>query len=615
MKNFVFIAIVMSACLAACSSNEDARSCTKKSDCEVGEICQDGVCVDEPECSSDKPCADDSKRCVDGKCVSKPRPEEKKEDGEPCTEHDECLSAYCNADGVCAKAPQCSDTRPCSGDKMCKDGVCIDKNSNGSSCESHEVCKSGYCSEQGTCAEKPECSDESPCADASKMCRDGKCVEKNSNGSSCGSHEVCKSGYCSEQGTCAEKPECSDENPCADASKICQDGKCVDKPECSDENPCADASKICQDGKCVDKPECDILTPCADPKKTCRNGKCVEKTEECVSDSECGSGRICDNKHCVAEDSCSITRTCADKKICRDGKCIDMPHTACDANTPCAGDGMTCVAGKCVACKCGESEVCQADGSCVERDVSVTKGIKAGDVCTWSADFAFCEGNRYFTCTKAQGAENFTVGVRDCGAEICAQSPTDGWNCYEPCPVEGDIYGACWDDYNAAEQIHTALSFKTQCTKTDQGLIWTFTEGYEVCKGACVDGSCVNVPDAYGQVCYNSSFESFCQGDWNLFCTANGNSLGFVAGEDCVNGYAKDSEKFYCAYNSDRAPECVTACSEEGKTQSFCHDNGYGSTMSDKRTCRKGADGKLAFFLDSYSICKKGCDAKTGECL
>ena len=567
MKRLPFIALAICACLSACSStSDDAKTCSNHRDCDTGDICQNGFCIPEPECWAAKPCVDDNKRCDNGKCVDKPAPTPKKANGESCSAHDECVSSYCGFDRTCANAPACSDSMPCSnGDQYCDNGVCIDRIANGKPCNSSIVCKSGFCNAQKTCETKPECDDANPCADKTKICKNEKCVDK---------------------------PECDDANPCADKTKICKNEKCVDKPECDDANPCADETKVCQNGKCIDK----------------------DKVEECVSDSECGNGKMCDNKQCVDADSCSITRTCKDKKVCQNGKCIDKPHTTCDSKTPCTATGETCVAGKCVACQCGNGEICTADGTCIDKNTSKLKNIKVGDVCEWSPDFKFCDNNRLFTCSKAQGEADYTVGVRNCGAGICANSPTEDWNCFEPCPNEGDVYGECWDDYNSAEQTSRALAFKTKCTMSEQGLIWTFTPGYETCRSKCVDGSCVNVPNVYGTACYEATFTNACQGDWNLFCVADKNKAGIVSGEDCIYGYANDSQKFYCAYNDEKEPECVTACTEDGKKQSFCHDNGYGTVMSDTRVCRKGADGKLAFFLDSYTVCAKGCDSATGLC-
>ncbi len=130
----------------------------------------------------------------------------------------------------------------------------------------------------------------------------------------------------------------------------------------------------------------------------------------------------------------------------------------------------------------------------------------------------------------------------------------------------------------------------------------------------CVDGSCVNVPSAYGTVCYKLTFTDTCQGDWSLWCEAENNDAGVVSGEDCIYGYANDANSFYCAVSESSGSECVTACENEGETRQFCHDNGYGTTMSDTRKCRKTTDGNLAFFLESYQTCAKGCNASTGLC-
>ena len=534
-----------------------------------------------------------------------------------CDANSDCGSGYICRDNKCAE-PECSASNPCaSSDKRCDGGVCVDKTAQkaiGEACLAHSDCKSGYCNASKVCDTEPECSESAPCENISKMCQNGKCVDKKENNEQCSSHDHCKSGYCSEQNTCASKPECSASNPCAGSNQICRDGKCIDKPECDDNTPCSGDSMICRNGKCIAQSECSSTNPCADSDQMCQNGKCAAKPEECVSDSECGDGKACDNKRCVGADSCSLTRTCADGKICSNGACIDKTRTECDSQKACTDASQTCIAGKCVTCACEAGQICAPDGRCIDENVSKLKNISVGDTCTWSADYSFCDENRFFTCTKASGEENFTVKMRNCGARVCAESPTDDWNCYDPCPIEGDVYGECYDDYNSSEGTSRALSFKTQCTRTDQGLIWTFTEGYETCSAMCVNGSCVNVPSAYGSTCYKLTFTDTCQGDWSLWCEAENADAGVVAGEDCIYGYANDANDFYCAVSETTGSECVTACETEGETRQFCHDNGYGTTMSDTRKCRKTADGKLAFFLESYQTCATGCNASTGLC-
>ena len=400
---------------------------------------------------------------------------------------------------------------------------------------------------------------------------------KRQNGEKCSASSECQSDFCNANNKCEDKP--------AAETKKDNGETCNDNAECK--------SDFCNDDKkCDDKPVTD-----------------------CVSDSQCGEGKACDNKKCVDENSCSMTRTCADNKICRDGVCIDKPHTTCDSATPCADTTQTCIAGNCVSCHCADDEICLVDGSCVPHDVSQLKNLKVGDTCVWDASWSFCDGNRFFSCSKTSSEETHTVKVRNCGANICADSPSDGVNCYEPCPNEGDFYGECLQDYDSMTATKRSIAFKTQCTQTPSGLIWTFTPGIEKCQTSCANGSCVPVPDSYGTSCYQATFPDQCIGDWNLWCEASNNQAGIVSGEDCSFGYIHDKDKFYCAVGADQTIDCVTPCSTENEEKFFCHDNGFGQISSDRRICQKTADGKLGFFLADYTSCPKGCHAETGLCL
>ena len=222
MKRLPFIALAICACLSACSStSDDAKTCSNHRDCDTGDICQNGFCIPEPECWAAKPCVDDNKRCDNGKCVDKPAPTPKKANGESCSAHDECVSSYCGFDRTCANAPACSDSMPCSnGDQYCDNGVCIDKIANGRPCNSSIVCKSGFCNAQKTCETKPECDDANPCADETKVCQNGKCIDK--------PHTTCDS-----------------KTPCTATGETCVAGKCV---ACQ----CGNGEICTADGTCIE---------------------------------------------------------------------------------------------------------------------------------------------------------------------------------------------------------------------------------------------------------------------------------------------------------------------------------------------------------------------------
>lgn len=563
------ILVSMLFMLNACGESEKTE-CREATDCQSGYICTENRCVEPPEveCSDTKPCTEPGRTCFENRCVV---------------------------------LVECSDASPCKdADKTCFNGKCVDRTE--IECTSSQPCvdEAKKCDiATAKCVDNPdiECAATKPCADETKMC-------------DVVSHR------------CVDKPECSVSVPCTDETKICDvmTGKCVDKPECSATDPCKDTTKYCNlnTGKCETKSECDADTPCTVPGQACADGYCVDNsTISCISDTQCGNGYICDQKKCIPENACSISRTCAGDLVCSDGICVEKQHTTCDSKTPCTKDGEVCVAGKCVACDCkGEDEICGPDGTCVNMKHSDTKNLNVGDPCEYAPDFSHCEGNVLYTCAKTITEETHTMKARNCGAMICTESLTEGVNCHEPCPNKDDFYGECLNDYNSQTGEYKGIAFKTMCSESKEGhLIWTFTPGYELCSTTCVNGSCVIVPDDYGQTCTSVSYADQCEGNWSKYCYNTPNStVGVVVAENCTDNYRKDGQAFHCDISHDGITDCVVSCDKENDVKYFCHDNVQGTVMSDKRICLRNQSGKLAYFVDSYEPCSRGCNAETGRC-
>lgn len=453
----------------------------------------------------------------------------------------------------------------------------------------------------GQCVDKsaePECTAIKPCTDPNKVCNAmGQCVDKGS------------------------EPECSATKPCTDANKECNaEGKCVDKvsePECSINNPCADVNKECNAaGQCVDKapePECSAVKPCASGKECNAEGKCVDATSKtCTNGGDCDAGQICDNGVCRPGTSCSYTHACPDKKVCRNGACIDDTISTCNSTTPCAEASLKCVAGKCVKCSCQSDETCTVDGKCIKTNESTTKSMKVGDPCTYSADFTFCEDNRLFTCTSS-GSNPYMVGVRDCGAEICTNSPSDGINCYEPCENEGDFYGECAALYNSMGGYNEYAAFKTVCMKDSVGrLFYSYADENPYCDGTCTNGVCDYISKEIGASCYESTYPEKCDGDWLVFCEQDSAQYaGSVIGDYCPGAYSSD---YFCAVGTDGKAQCVAKCTEEDAKSNRCVTSSDKEEYSDSIVCKKTKDGSLAWFMTGYDLCSAGCDQATGKC-
>ena len=492
--------------------------------------------------------------------------------------------------GMASMFSACGDSKPEEGSML------------GRACDTKEACGSEklVCHpEVRVCIEK--CDDDS--------CEAGKV---------CGTDGICVSSE--------DAPECSSIKPCADRTKYCSNGKCVsseDQVECSDTKPCADGSKACVDGTCKDKPSeivpesCTSNLDCPGGHPLCIDSRCVTTGAfKCSSDGQCGTNFVCDMGRCIPVDACTATRRCPDESgatVCQNGKCVQAAFTECSSKVACP-TGKTCVAGACVTCSCASDEACNIDGTCSKRNHSDLKNINVGDACEYSPSFSFCDGNRIFSCSQVVGQEDhMTVKVRDCSADVCSTSPTDGLNCYEPCVDEGDFYGMCYGDYVSDSGTTVDLLFTQVCTRSVEGpLIWTFSEGYQTCDSVCVSGSCLTTPEEMGTSCYASSYPDKCEGDWWLECKEdNAPYVGYVTGIECSLAYGAG---YKCAIDQEGYADCARPCTGEGKSSMACHTYAGGSVYSETYVCSKAQDGKLYAFTKDFVQCAHGCDAESGYC-
>lgn len=585
------------------------------------------------ECSELKPCSDPNKVCnTEGNCVEKQQEPE-------CTienANEKCPAEkpVCK-DGVCtAKAPECTEenaNEKCpAGKPVCKDGVCSEKepecteeNANETCPVARPVCKDGIC-----VAKEPECTEENAnevCPIARPVCKDGICIakeilctEENADEVCPVARPVCKDGKCTEK-----EPECTVENAkdnCPAIRPVCKNGVCTERePECTEENAmkkCPANKPICQNGICTKEetdPKCLSNATCPSNAPICQNGICTPlENVKCAGNSTCGAGYVCDYEKCIPENSCTKTHPCPDKQVCHNGTCIKNTIKTCNSTTPCADKSKTCVAGKCIACNCAEDETCTLEGTCVKTKESKIKSLKVGDKCDYEPNFTFCEDNRLFTCTQSYGEEFHKLGVRDCGAKICADSTSEGRNCHEPCDDTSDFFGECLALYNGESGYDDYYAFLSICEEDSKGnKFWTFEDKNPACSGTCTNGACDYIHPEYGKACFEATYPDKCDGDWYLFCASNNPQFsGIISGENCPKVYSPDA---YCAEDADGVPQCVTKCDKENNKSNRCM-SAYGAAYSDSIVCLRGKDGKLAWFMTEYDECANGCDEKTGKC-
>ena len=158
---------------------DDGDACTEKDQCQADGSCAGTqiVCADDGN-----PCTDEA--CVDGRCVSTPAPGRACDDGDDCTENDQC-----QADGSCA-----GTQIVCPVGQACLDGECV--GCAGGSCanlpfgcdgDSSCVCfitteGTGFCHRGEPCAGLQECATSADCPEDHPACSTATC---------CGPVHVC----------------------------------------------------------------------------------------------------------------------------------------------------------------------------------------------------------------------------------------------------------------------------------------------------------------------------------------------------------------------------------------------------------------------------------------
>ena len=541
--------------------------------CEAG--CSNGACVPvtQAECSYQKPCADPNKTCINSTCVAQTI-EPECSNQKPCADPNKtCVNNTCVAQTI---EPECSEQKPCADpNKTCVNNTCVAQTI------------------------EPECSEQKPCADPNKTCVNNTCVAQ------------------------TIEPECSEQKPCADPNKTCVNNTCVAKtvePECSEQKPCADLNKTCIYGECKTMASCQTNADCTEFNTLCSESRChFAPSVRCTQNDDCGPGFLCDNLTCLANNACSMSHTCPDKQICHNGHCQTTPHDACSKEHPCADASKTCIQGQCITCNCkGTGQTCDLQGNCVSTLHSTAKNISEGDICKYTPDWSFCDGNILFSCSSSVGEEDYHVHARDCGANICTNSPTEDLNCHEACTIKGDFYGECLQQYYEITNTFMYYAFKTECTESDDGrLIWTFTEGYETCRAGCTNGSCDSVPVDYGQDCQPGAYADRCIDQWAMTCESQPNipGKGSIWGEDCAH-YSENNTNYTCAISADnKVSGCVLPCAQEGQKTTVCHKYPtYLAVYSESLQCARTTDGSLAYFMTDYQECAKGCNESTGRC-
>ncbi len=136
---------------------------------------------------------------------------------------------------------------------------------------------------------------------------------------------------------------CACTNACP-GSLTCVGGLCLDA--CNFDYECGPGT-VCGNGQCV--PACDATTPC-DSGYACVGGGCLPDplNPQCVDDFGC-DGLVCADGLCTSP--CVTHADCAPGQLCNGATsaCVAdaAPVPLCDASTPCAGQGQSCLDDAC----------------------------------------------------------------------------------------------------------------------------------------------------------------------------------------------------------------------------------------------------------------------------
>ncbi|UYV71427.1 dp [Cordylochernes scorpioides] len=404
-------------CLVSCSSvrncavNEkcvDSRcrsQCFRDRDCSSGEICEQNVC--RGGCRADQDCAN-NEACVNNECI------------------DQCASrTACGTNAVCQVVnheTHCSCPPDLSGDPYVQcDRVTIH-------CKVDDECGLGRYCEASVC--RVTCSSDNECFDNEK-CRDRRCSVICTNDNSCPNGYICEGAEC--------LPGCRLDAECP-LTESCINYQCI--------NPCASPTVCGTNAQCQPinhRPLCTCLPQfTGDPRIEC-------SSVECIIDSDCGNGKICQNYRCLV--GCRSDQSCQTDQVCTNRQCQYL----CQFSGTC-GVGALCKAvnhrsvctcpsgfmgnplvecireplGKCLHdADCEKGSVC-LEGRC-ETDVECRKDADCllGHICQVNKCFVGCRVNE--NCPLDQGC-------------YAAQ-------CQDPCSIRG----ACGHNARCTPVMHQAV--------------------------------------------------------------------------------------------------------------------------------------------------------------
>ncbi|XP_022668562.1 uncharacterized protein LOC111253451 isoform X4 [Varroa destructor] len=422
--------------------------CSASQTCEPGSVCFLGYC--RLTCSTNQDCAL-NERCVDNRCHVQCHRDKECFDWEIC-EHNFC-KVGCRADTDCPShlaciKNQCTD--PCASPAACgTNAVCVVHNHRPQcscpaglrgeaeiecvrtavDCRTNDECGVGQRCESTIC--RVSCSSDNECFD------NERCVERYCS-LICTADTVCPKNHICEKGLCFLG--CRSDYDCP-SSEQCLNRQCV--------NPCESPTACGPHAKCQPTSHralCSCLPGfTGDPQVECNK-------VECVIDSECSLGKICQNYRCY--EGCRSDATCRDDQSCISRQCQN-PCTfmgACGANAICVTKNHQ------LTCSCPPKTIGDPFVECINDP----------DVCTRSSECGperSCDSGRCVLIVECHRDPDCQLG-HICESHRCFEGCRSDSNCpvnqachngqcRNPCTIRG----ACGVHADCLPERHQAHCF------------------------------------------------------------------------------------------------------------------------------------------------------------
>lgn len=508
--------------------------------CSTGS-CAQGQCTLTPIagcCTSDDQC-DDGTACTVDTCD--PSTNTCTHTPVTCQPSDVCHTASCDPSQGCIQTPV-SDGTDCGGGKICQQGACVcpsgtmDCGGICAQCCTPDDCPGTTCSpatcDDGTCGRAPIegcCTQNSDCGD-SDACTTDTCVNNTCQHTpvTCQPSDACHTASCDPSQGCVQA-SVSDGTSCGTNQVCCQGTCCAAGQPCVQGSCCTpgDFNSLCAPGDfCGPVPDgcggmfdcgdpCGECTPC-DPNshlcttapngtscgavgsgQVCADGSCCTPNcagRQCGGDGCGGScGTCASGQHCTASGQCACDSTscsgCCNGNTCEPGDTA----TACGSgggSCQACGNGQTCQNGTCAcptgtcgtdcaqtvcrdgSCKQGGGASCAQDADCCSHACFFKEGTQTTGTCVpeWDclcSNFNFCSGHG--TCTDActclcdppyTGVDCSDLPVATCAdyttCTDCMDHGTDGCVfCSATLSGDGAGAGVCTTVDNCASEILT----------------------------------------------------------------------------------------------------------------------------------------------------------------